>query len=119
MFLRVQALQMLYSGDLEGTSISRNSFRNSHQRCISVEGTSNILISHNIGHQTYGHCILLGYHSRFNVVTKNLVSESKNIGWNDRIDGESDYHAAAFLNWYNPNDFIENIAVAGERWVFF
>jgi len=48
-------------------------------------------------------------------VTKNLISDTKRINWSKRIEGESDHYAAAYYNLYNPNDFIDNIAVGGER----
>ena len=76
--------------------VSRNSFRQSHQRCIVVEGTSNLTMSENIGYQTHGHCIYIGYQSRFNKVTKNLVSDTKVVN-----------------NAIGPNDFTNNIAVGG------
>ncbi len=97
----LQALQLLYSGELEGTLISRNSFRQSNQRCISIEGTSNVTVSHNIGYRTSGHCIYIGYQSQYNSITNNLVSDTgySPISWNERINGETDYEGAAFLNW--------------------
>ena len=97
---------------MAGTLVSRNSFRQSNHRCIAVEGTSNLTISHNIGYQTSGHCVYIGYQSRFNVIKQNLVSGTKRV---DRIADETDDYPTAFFNWYNPNDFIGNIAVASER----
>ncbi len=72
-------------------------------------------VSHNIGYKTSGHCIYIGYQSQDNSITNNLVSDTTYINWNERIDGETDYHPAAFLNLYWPNDYTDNIAVAGQK----
>lgn len=82
---------------------------------MSVEGTSNVTISDNVAYQTRGHCMYIGYESMNNSITRNLVSDTMGISWNDRIPHESDYHPAAFLNWYSPNDYSHNIAVASWR----
>ncbi len=131
---------------MDGTLISRNAFLQSNQRCISIEGSSNITIDRNIGkyaissfnkflvistehpfsfkpvdnitgkgYQSHGHCIYIGYNALSNIVERNLVSDTKHISWSDRLDFETDYHPAAFLSWYPPNDFTHNIAVASER----
>ena len=105
----------MYSSNVEGTSISRNSFRHSHQRCVSIEGTSNVTINHNVGYETRGHCIYIGYESQNNLITSNLVSITKYISWSYRIDWEDDYHPCAYKNQHNPNDYESNIAVAGEK----
>jgi parallel beta-helix repeat protein len=93
--------------------VSRNSFRQSHQRCIVVEGTSNLTMSENVGYQTHGHCIYIGYQSRFNKVTKNLVSDTKVV--NNAISGEVDNFPCAFFTRFGPNDLTNNIAVGGIR----
>ena len=108
-------MQFLYSGDVHGTVVSENSFRSSNHRCVVVEGTTNLTISHNIGHQTNGHCIYLGYESKSNLIMNNLVSDTKHISWHDRLDYETDYHPGAFLNWYGPNEYVDNIAIASEK----
>ena len=100
---------------MEGTLVSRNSFRQSNHRCVVLEGTSNVTVSHNIGYQTDGHCIYVGYESRANFITENLVSDINYISWSYRISGETDYNPSAFLVQYGPNDLINNIAVASER----
>ena len=108
-----KALQFLYSGNVENTLVSRNSFRNSNQRCVVIEGTSNVIISHNVEYQAFGHCIYIGYQSESNLIAYNLVSDTKSVGVN-QIDGETDNQPGAFLNWYNPNDYMHNVAVAGQ-----
>ena len=108
-------MQFLYSGDIHGTVVSGNSFRYSNHRCVAVKGTSNLTISNNIGHQTNGHCIYLGYQSKSNLITRNLVSDTKHISYDDQLNYETDYHPGAFLNWYGPNDYIDNVAITSER----
>lgn len=47
-------IQFLYTRDVKGTSISRNSIRNSNHRCIVMDGTSNATIAANVAHDTAG-----------------------------------------------------------------
>jgi hypothetical protein len=47
-------IQFLYTRDVKGTSISRNSIRNSAHRCISMDGVSNATIAANVAHDTAG-----------------------------------------------------------------
>ena len=64
---------------MEGTLIDRNSFRESNQRCISVEGSSNVTISHNTAYKNKGHCIYIGFESAPNLIANNLVSDMLDI----------------------------------------
>ncbi len=105
-------LHLAYSGNVEGTLVSRNSFRKSNFRCIAIEGTSNVTVSHNVGHKTKGHCIYVGYESQNNLIQRNLVTETWNVGIHDQISGEGDYWVGAFQNLFHPNDYIDNIAVS-------
>jgi len=110
----LQAIQFLYSNDVEGTVIARNSFTHSNQRCIVIEGTSNATISHNTAYETFGHCMYIGFESFDNLMASNLVSITNNIR-NSQLSGEDDYLACAFRNQYSPNNYLSNIAVAGQR----
>lgn len=110
-----QALQLLYNGNVDGTIVSKNSFDQSNQRCVSVEGTSNVTISDNIGFKTKGHCIYIGYQSESNVITNNLVSDTENMKSQHVLVGESDDFSGAFVNKFHPNEYTGNIAVAGAR----
>ena len=98
---------------MEGTLISRNTFNRSYQRCVSVEGTSNVTISHNVGYKAFGHCMFIGYLSQNNLFIGNLVSENKKLYQNNLPD--HDHHPMAFTVNYQPNHFHDNIAVAGQR----
>ena len=61
-------LQILYSGSIEGTDISMNSFYKCNQRCITINGSGNITILGNVGVSNYGHCIHSGPSSRDNII---------------------------------------------------
>ena len=100
---------------MEGTLIDRNSFRESNQRCVSIEGTSNVTISQNVAHKARGHCIYVGFESESNVITNNLVSDTKGFSSSYALSGENDRHACAFVNLYHPNHYEHNMAVAAER----
>ena len=93
--------------------VSRNSFNRSNQRCVSIAGTSNVTIAHNIGYKPLGHCIYIGYQSKDNIILGNLVSENRQT-W-IALPHESDRWPAAFINMYSPNYFTHNIAVAGNQ----
>lgn len=53
-------IQFLYNRDVNGTSVSRNSIRDSNH-CISLDGTSGVTLASNVAHDTTEHC----YHSKF------------------------------------------------------
>ncbi len=112
-------LQILYSGSLEGTTISMNSFYKSNYRCIVIEGSANITVSDNVGVNNVGHCIYTGPRARDNIIRNNYVSDTMAISWNERVAGSSDYHAAAFYNWNGPNSYSDNIAVGSRYYGFY
>ena len=47
------------SSNAIGSKIVKNSIRESHQRCIVIHGTDNVLIQENIAYDTLGHCFML------------------------------------------------------------
>ncbi len=138
------ALQLLYTGDVPGTSISRNSIHHSNHRCIVVEGTSNATISSNVAYETAGHCYWFGHESMDNLVTNNIGSRTNNnINWNKRLSGKlhiidplsfdylmyeyfmtkiapydwkghSDHDMATFAIYSPLNYFISNIAAGSD-----
>lgn len=82
-------IQFLYSGDVTGTSVSRNTIRNSNFRCIVIEGTSNAKIAANVAYDTAGHCFWFGHESTDNLVKHNLGSRTNNkIHWGINLSGE-------------------------------
>ena len=105
------AIQLLYSGDVQGTSISSNSIRESNMRCISVDGTANATIASNVGVGVAGHCFYFDRVSADNMVIDNLASNVNNrIHWGNRIPGWDDYHADGFAIWSPLNHFIGNVS---------
>ena len=106
------AIQLLYNGNVEGTSISSNSIRKSNMRCISVDGTANATIASNVGAGIAGHCFYFDRISADNMVIDNLASNMNNrINWNNRIDGWDDYDADGFAIWSPFNHFIGNVSI--------
>jgi len=106
------AIQLLYNGNVEGTSISSNSIRQSNMRCISVDGTANATIASNVGAGITGHCFYFDRISADNMVIDNLASNMNNrINWNNRIDGWDDYDADGFAIWSPFNHFIGNVSI--------
>lgn len=91
------ALQVLYSGDVPGTSIARNSIRNSNHRCIVIEGSSNITVEANVAYDTAGHCYYVGTDARDNQLLYNLGSRTNAvIHWGIHINGEL-YHSVLVM----------------------
>jgi hypothetical protein len=105
-------LQFLYTRDVNGTSISRNSIRNSLHRCISMDGVSNATIAANVAADTAGHCYYIGFEADDNKILHNLGSRTNNrFSWRDpKPSGYGDHDRATF-HFSNPNnDWIGNVA---------
>ena len=67
-------IQILYSGSLQGTDISRNTIEGSHQRCIVLDGTGNVTISHNVALNNRGNCIDIGPNATHNTIRYVIVA---------------------------------------------
>ena len=106
----MQALQILYSGSVDGTLIAKNSIVDSNHRGIAVEGTSDVSIYDNVAVNVSGHAFYVGDQSWNNVLERNLGSQTKAIGNSITLSGENDYDAAAFFSRFPPNSFISNVA---------
>jgi len=48
-----------FCGDASNSVISKNTIRESNQRCIVVHGTDNLVVEENIAYDTKGHCFIL------------------------------------------------------------
>mmetsp|Transcript_1433 Transcript_1433/g.2264 ORF Transcript_1433/g.2264 Transcript_1433/m.2264 type:complete len:3782 (+) Transcript_1433:192-11537(+) len=108
-------IQFLYSGDVNGTEVSKNVIRNSNQRCLVLDGTSNAVISDNVAYDYAGHCFYVGYESENNLLEGNLASSSTTkIQWNNRILDMDDHYLAAFFSVWRQNDWIGNVAAGGQ-----
>ena len=104
-----------FSGDVTGTSVTKNTIRQSNQRCIVVHGTDNMLIQENVAFDTKGHCFLLEDGIEMgNQFIKNLGALTgppqkviPNMGSNGQ---ESDKKASTFWITNPSNIFIGNVA---------
>lgn len=103
------SMQLLYNGNVEGTSLSRNSFRQSNMRCISVDGTANATIVGNVGAEISGHCYYFSHESADNMVVGNLISNQKKQP--NKIDGYDDYESDAYAIWSPANHFVGNVSI--------
>ena len=45
-------------GSVDGAVVSKNSIRNSKQRCVVVHGTHQLRIEENVAYDTFGHCYM-------------------------------------------------------------
>eukprot|EP00804_Cyclotella_cryptica_P009369 CCRYP_018076-RB/>CCRYP_018076-RB protein AED:0.03 eAED:0.03 QI:374/1/1/1/0.94/0.9/20/617/4181 len=109
------ALHFLYSGDVPGTLIARNSIVASNHRCVVIEGSSNITIEANVAYDTAGHCFYIGSDARDNTLLYNIGSRTNDvISSGKQLSGESDHDRATF-QLYNPrNDYIGNVAAGSD-----
>ena len=48
-----------FSGDVSGSVVAKNTIRHSHQRCVVVHGTDNVLVEDNVAYDNFGHCYIL------------------------------------------------------------
>ena len=104
-------LHFLYTGDVPGTSIARNSIRDSQHRCIVLDGVSNATVASNVAHETAGHCYYVGYEATDNLLLNNLGSKTVDrIEWTENTYGMNDHQRATFLIRNFENDFIGNVA---------
>ena len=86
-----------------GTSISRNTIRQSENRCISLDGVSNTTIAGNVAYDTAAQCYVIGYEAEDNLILNNIGSKGNNV--------DSDYWRMTTFQYKNPaNAFINNVA---------
>ena len=72
-------------------------------------------MSHNIEYQAYGHFIYIGHQSQFNTITKNLVSDTKDI-IGDTISGETVNNPCIFLAYMDPAiSLITSLTLTSDR----
>jgi len=48
-----------FSGDVSGSVVTKNTIRHSHQRCVVVHGSDNVLVEDNVAYDNFGHCYIL------------------------------------------------------------
>ena len=106
-----------FSSNVTGSVVSKNSIRQSPQRCVVVHGTNQLLIADNVAYDTKGHCYITedGMETG-NVFLRNLGAKTDvperlipNTGPNGE---ETDSEPATF--WIpNPNNSWEGNVAAG------
>lgn len=109
-------LQFLYTKAVAGTSIARNSIRNSEHRCISMDGVSEATIASNVAHNIAGHCYYIGFEATSNLLLNNLGSRTNDLlSWGEAIQHYNDHDTATFFFQNPSNDFIGNVAAGSAR----
>jgi len=89
--------------------VSRNTIRDSHQRCIVLSGTSELDVVENVAYNTKGHCFVLQDGSATGVnFEKNLGALT--VAADNVIDGESDFTPSTFYITNPDNTFTNNVA---------
>lgn len=104
-----------YFSDVTG-NISRNSIRDSYQRCIVLTDVKGMTVSDNIAHNTVGHCFVLATGSETN---NNFIHNLGAVTLNTPIGKlmsitETDINAATFYT-ANPSNVWTNNAAAGSE----
>ena len=83
------SLHFLYSWNVPGSSISRNTIRSSNHRCVVIEGSSNITIEGNVAYNTAGHCYYIGSEATDNYILYNIGSRTNDIiSWGMQLNGQ-------------------------------
>jgi len=104
------------SEHVPGSLVSKNTVRDSHQRCYVLHGTHNVTLSENIAYNTSGHCYMVedGFEQN-NTFAYNLGALTHTMDIHSLLSiSESDHFASTF--WIsNPNNhFIGNVCAGGE-----
>jgi hypothetical protein len=105
--------------DSTGSVIAKNSIRNSKNRCINLEETSNVLIQENVAYETKGHCYSMatsGLGVNGNVFKKNIGFVTRNSA--TPAPGTSDNQAATFFISNPSNSWIDNVAGGSNAYGF-
>ena len=102
-------------GNVESSRISKNTIRQSNQRCVVVHGTDNLLIEENVAYDTKGHCFILedGIETG-NMFYRNLGAQTgkpqKRIP-NEGLNGkETDHRPSTFWITNPTNSWVGNVA---------
>lgn len=108
-----------FCGDGTGSVISKNTVRQSNQRCVVVHGTDNLLIEDNIAYDTKGHCFILedGMETG-NRFLHNLGAQTGapiDVIPNQGSNGvETDYDPSTYWITNPTNTWIGNVAAGSE-----
>jgi cell surface hyaluronidase len=111
-----------HCGDVTGSIVSKNSIRQSHQRCIDVHGTNKLKIQENVAYDTKGHCYLtedgteIGNEFIMNIgiqtASVTVLIPSNSVAMNGV---ESDDEPATFWITNPTNIWIGNVAAGSQN----
>lgn len=107
-------IQIQYSGDISGSIVSKNSIYKSKQRCIVIDGSSNIALSENVATDYVGKCYYFGHNATDNSIVSNYAS----YGYGKHHGLGGDNRAAGFRQYNGPNIFDGNVAVGNDHYGF-
>mmetsp|Transcript_52985 Transcript_52985/g.78551 ORF Transcript_52985/g.78551 Transcript_52985/m.78551 type:complete len:1770 (-) Transcript_52985:364-5673(-) len=104
------------SGDVTGSSVSRNSIRESNQRCIVIAGTDGLHVKDNVAYDTFGHCFVLHDGGEANnVLEHNLGARTKAIPSTKLLQSATDHTPATFLIRSPRNTLKGNVAAGSDE----
>jgi G8 domain len=106
--------------DVSGSVVSKNTIRQSNQRCVVVHGTNKLLIQENVAFDTKGHCYITEDGMEMNnQFIRNLGAQTgipDTIIPNQGTNGdESDKEPATFWITSPTNSWIGNVAAGSEH----
>lgn len=106
------------ANDASGSYAKNNSIHASYNRCITIHGTSNVLLQSNVAFDNIGHCFFL----EDGIETGNTLENNLGIFTKKAEDGQellpTDNNPATF--WItNPNNTVRNNVAAGSEGVGF
>lgn len=109
----IKPINFKMSGDATGSVLSKNTIRNSKNRCINIHSTNNVSIEENIALDTLGHCFALQsgdetgntFHKNLGAVTKVATAPL----------GENDYESSTFYITNPSNSFTGNSAAGSQN----
>ena len=101
--------------DVKGSIVSKNSIRNSNQRCVVIHGSHNVTISENIAYETDGHCFILEDGGELdNRFLANLGASTRTARFLVRSFETDKSNPSTFWISNPANIFIGNVAAGSE-----
>lgn len=111
-----------HCGDVTGSDVSKNSVRQSNQRCINIHGTDKVKIQENVAYDTKGHCYLTedgtetGNEFLMNIGIQTapvtVLIPSSSVAMNI---AESDNEPATFWITNPTNTWVGNVAAGSQN----
>eukprot|EP00559_Dactyliosolen_fragilissimus_P007792 CAMPEP_0184861662 /NCGR_PEP_ID=MMETSP0580-20130426/6290_1 /TAXON_ID=1118495 /ORGANISM="Dactyliosolen fragilissimus" /LENGTH=1463 /DNA_ID=CAMNT_0027359231 /DNA_START=285 /DNA_END=4674 /DNA_ORIENTATION=- len=99
-------------GDVSGSIVRKNIVRSSHQRCVVVHRSNNVIVEENVAFGHKGHCFMTEDRVETgNVFRKNLGADGQSLTCVENILGDKGDNQASTYWISNPkNQFIDNVA---------